>query len=61
MLATILRQSHAHAAPRMGRWEDISLDTVIQLTLGLDDGIWIKFVPHDGIWIKFVPHVKQIA
>lgn len=46
MLATILGQFHVHAAPRMGRWDDISLDTVIQLTLGLDDGIWIKFVPH---------------
>ena len=45
MLATILGRFKVEAAPGMGKWEDVSPNTTIQLTIGLTGGIWLVFSP----------------
>ena len=46
ILATILSRYLVQITPRMGRWEDIAKKTVVLMTISVDTGIWLKFVPH---------------
>ena len=46
ILATVLGRFKVEPAPRMDKWENIAAQTSVQLTIGLDSGLWLKFQPH---------------
>ena len=45
ILATLLARFEVHLAPRMGSWDSVSARTVVQMTISVGDGIWLKFRP----------------